>query len=161
MKRFAKKVDGWNLIATPYYRWKMKNKRFLKCRNQAILSSSLDLNNVNTKPLRLQRCIHSSKRKQNKIRGQWADANLRSQEGQITVFIFQNYALFLDFLAETNKTELDNKNELDFGMVMHGLLEYGENYSKTSRSLYQYGRDERNANITNSRSIQSEIMYQL
>ena len=44
---------------------------------------------------------------------------------------------------------------------MHGLLEYGENYSKTSRSLYQYGRDERNANTTNSRSIQSEIMYQL
>ena len=36
-------------------------------------------------------------------------------------------------------------------MPMYNLIEYRDNYSKTSESLYQFCRDETNDNITDSR----------
>ena len=38
-------------------------------------------------------------------------------------------------------------------MPMYNLIEYNENYSKTSRSLWQYYRYEASANITDSESF--------
>ena len=36
---------------------------------------------------------------------------------------------------------------------MYNLIEYSNNYSKTSGSLWQYYRDEPNYNIANSKSL--------
>ena len=38
-------------------------------------------------------------------------------------------------------------------MPMYNLIEYSDNYSKTSGSLWQYDRDDPNDNITESQSI--------
>ena len=38
-------------------------------------------------------------------------------------------------------------------MSMHNLVEYSNNYSKTSGSLWPYYRDETNDNIENSESF--------
>ena len=38
-------------------------------------------------------------------------------------------------------------------MLMYNLIEYSNNYSKTSGSLWQYYRDEPNDNITQSESF--------
>ena len=38
-------------------------------------------------------------------------------------------------------------------MAMYNLIEYGDNYSKTSGSLWQYQRDDSNNNITQSESF--------
>ena len=38
-------------------------------------------------------------------------------------------------------------------MPMYNFIEYNDNYSKTSRSLWQYYRDEPNNNITESESL--------
>ena len=40
---------------------------------------------------------------------------------------------------------------------MYNLIEYRDNYSKTSGSLWQYYRDETNNNITESESFKSKI----
>ena len=40
---------------------------------------------------------------------------------------------------------------------MYNFIEYNDNYSKTSRSLWQYYRDEPNNNITESESLKSKI----
>ena len=42
-------------------------------------------------------------------------------------------------------------------MPMCNLIEYSDNYAKTSGSLWQYCRDEPNDNLTNSESLKSKI----
>ena len=42
-------------------------------------------------------------------------------------------------------------------MSMYNLIEYSDNYSKTSASLWQYYRDDPNDNITQSESFKSKI----
>ena len=60
-----------------------------------MLSSSLDLNNVNIKPLILQGFIPVKENK--KIPGQGADANARALEGQIKGIYFQKICSFRRF----------------------------------------------------------------
>ena len=42
-------------------------------------------------------------------------------------------------------------------MSMNNLIEYSDNYSKTSGSLWQYFRDEPNVNLADSESFKSKI----
>ena len=42
-------------------------------------------------------------------------------------------------------------------MPMHNLIQYSDNYSKTSGSLWQYCRNEPNNNLTDSESFKSKI----
>ena len=42
-------------------------------------------------------------------------------------------------------------------MPTYNLIEYSDNYAKTSGSLWQYCRDELNDNLTNSESYKSKI----
>ena len=41
-------------------------------------------------------------------------------------------------------------------MPMYNLIEYSDNYSKTSGSLWQYYKDDPNDNMTQSESIKSK-----
>ena len=40
---------------------------------------------------------------------------------------------------------------------MYNLIEYSDNYSKTSRSLWQYYKDDPNDNLANSKSFKSKV----
>ena len=42
-------------------------------------------------------------------------------------------------------------------MSMYNLIEYSDNYSKTSGSLWQYYKDEPNDNLANSESFKSKV----
>ena len=42
-------------------------------------------------------------------------------------------------------------------MPMYNLIEYSDNYSKTSESLWQYYKDEPNDNISDSKSFKSKV----
>ena len=42
-------------------------------------------------------------------------------------------------------------------MPMYNLIEYSDNFSKKSGSLWQYFKDEPNDNLTDSESLKSEI----
>ena len=42
-------------------------------------------------------------------------------------------------------------------MTMYNLVEYSDNYSKISGSLWQYYQDEPNDNLTDSESFESKI----
>ena len=41
-------------------------------------------------------------------------------------------------------------------MPLHNLLEYSDNYAKTSGTLWQYYRDEPNENLADSESFKSK-----
>ena len=55
--------------------------------------------------------------------------------------IFKNCALFTDCINKINSTQIGNAKYIYIVMPMCKLMEYSDNYSKTSGSLWQYCRD--------------------
>ena len=51
--------------------------------------------------------------------------------------MFKNCALFTNCISEINNTQGDNAEDIDIVMPMYNLVEYNNNYSQTSRSLWQ------------------------
>ena len=54
---------------------------------------------------------------------------------------FKNCAPFTKFISRINNTDIDTARDIDNVMPMYNLIEYSDNYSKTSRSLWQYYKD--------------------
>ena len=50
--------------------------------------------------------------------------------------IIKNCAPFTNCKSEMNNTQIDNATDMDIVMPMYKLIEYSDNYSKTSRSLW-------------------------
>ena len=55
--------------------------------------------------------------------------------------IFKNCAPFTNCISKINDTQIDNAEYIDIVMLMYNLIEYSDNYSKTSRSLQQYCKE--------------------
>ena len=66
---------------------------------------------------------------------------------------FKNCALFTKCISRINSKDIDNAQDIDIVMPMYNLIEYSDNYSKTSGSLWQYYKDDPNDNITQSESF--------
>ena len=70
--------------------------------------------------------------------------------------IFTSYHPFTDCISEINNIQIENAKDVDV-MPMNNLIEYSNNYSKTSGSLWQYYRDDPNDNIVNSESLRFKV----
>ena len=55
--------------------------------------------------------------------------------------IFKNCAPFANCISEINNTQIDNAKDIDIVMSMYNLIEYSDNYAKTTGSLWQYCKD--------------------
>ena len=55
--------------------------------------------------------------------------------------IFKDCRPFITCKSEINNTEIDNAKDIDILMPMYNLIEYSDNYSKTSGSLWKYYKD--------------------
>ena len=55
--------------------------------------------------------------------------------------IFTNCAPFTNCISEINNTQIDNTKDIDIVMPMYNLIEYSDNYAKTTGSLWQYCKD--------------------
>ena len=55
--------------------------------------------------------------------------------------IFKNCAPFTNCISKINNTQIGNAEYIDIVMPTYKLIEYGDNYSKTSGSLWQYCKD--------------------
>ena len=62
---------------------------------------------------------------------------------------FKNCAPFTKCISRINNTDIDNAHGIDIVMPMYNLIEYSDNYSKTSGSLWQYCKDDPNDNLAN------------
>ena len=62
--------------------------------------------------------------------------------------IFKNCAPFTNCISEINNTQIDNAKDMNIVMPMYNLIEYSDNYAKTTGSLWEYCKDvpARNAN---------------
>ena len=55
--------------------------------------------------------------------------------------IFKNCAPFTNCISEINNTQIDNAEDIDIVKPMYNLIEYSDNYAKTTGSLWQYCKD--------------------
>ena len=50
----------------------------------------------------------------------------------------KNCTPFIDWMSKINNTQVDNTKDINVVILMYKLIEYGDNYSKTLGSLWQY-----------------------
>ena len=55
--------------------------------------------------------------------------------------IFKHCAPFTNCISEINNTQIDNAKYIDILMSMYNLIEYSDNYSKTSGNPWQYCKE--------------------
>ena len=69
-----------------------------------------------------------------------ADDAAKPADERNKVVIFKNCAPFTVCISEINNTQIGNAKDIVVAMPMYNLIEYSDNYSKTSRRLWQYYR---------------------
>ena len=88
-----------------------------------------------------------------------ADANNTNKKG-----IFKNCPSFTDCISKVNNTQADNAKYIDIAIPMYNLIEYSDNYSKTSGNLWKSCKDipalNNNANATDSFNFKTKISGQ-
>ena len=92
------------------------------------------------------------------IAGAVNDAAARQADERDKGVIFKNCAPFINCISEINNTQIDNAKDIDIVMPMYNLIEYSDNYAKTTESLWQYFRDEPvdDNDIEDSKSFKSK-----
>ena len=91
------------------------------------------------------------------ITGAGDEAAARQAHERDEGVIFKNCASFIKCISKINDTEIDNAQDIDIAMPSFNLIEYSENYSKTSESLWQYYKDEPNYNLVDSELFKSKV----
>ena len=84
------------------------------------------------------------------------DATKRADERDKGV-TFKNCAPFTKCISRINNTDIDNGQDIDIAMAIYNLIEYGDNYSKSYGSLWQYYKDGPNDNIADSEPFKSKV----
>ena len=70
---------------------------------------------------------------------------------------FKNCAPFTKCISRINNTDIDNAQNTDIVMPMYNLIEYSDNYSRTSGSFWQYYKDDPDNNLENSESFKFKL----
>ena len=86
--------------------------------------------------------------------------------------VFKNCAFFTSYISKINNTQIDKAEYIDIVIPMYNLIEYRDNYSKTSGSLWKYCKeipavnndgnivDSNRANATDSFNFKTKITGQ-
>ena len=69
-------------------------------------------------------------------------AAARAAANNIKNIIIKNCTRFTNCTSKINNTQIDDAKDIDIVMPMYNLIEYTDNYFKTSGSLWHYYRDE-------------------
>ena len=91
------------------------------------------------------------------IAGAGADGAARRADERDKGVTFKNWAPFTKCISRINNTDIDNAQDIDIVMPMYNLIEYSDNYSKTSGSLWQYYKDDPNDNMADSESFKYKV----
>ena len=91
------------------------------------------------------------------ITGAGDDAAAKQADERDKGVTFKNCAPFTKCISRINNTNIDNAHDIDIVMPMYNLIEYSDNYSKTSGSLFQYFKDIPNDNLARSESFKYKV----
>ena len=67
------------------------------------------------------------------------NVTVNNQQLQVLIKIIQ--IAYTNCMSQINNTQIDNAKDTDIVMSMYNLIEYSDNYSKTSGSVWQYCKD--------------------
>ena len=90
------------------------------------------------------------------ITGEGDDTAAKQADERDKGVAFKNCAPFTNCISEINSIQVDDAKDIDIVMPMYNLIEYSDNYARTSGSLWQYYRDEPNDNLADSESFKSK-----
>ena len=76
-----------------------------------------------------------------------------------TKVAFKNCARFTKCITEINEIFVDDAKHTDITMPMYNLIDYSDNYSDTSGSLWNFKRDEITGNINLTKNNSSSFKY--
>ena len=93
------------------------------------------------------------------VAGQGANVAVIATDRNDKEVVFKNCAPFIKCIRKINNAEVDNVEDLDFLIPIYNLLEYSENYAKTSASLWQYCSGEPDDIIGDSKSFKLFFFY--
>ena len=85
------------------------------------------------------------------------DAAARQEDERNKGVTFKNCAPFTKCISRINDTDIDTAQDIDIVMPVYNLIQYSDNYSKTSGSLWQCYKDEPNDNLADSESFKSKV----
>ena len=91
------------------------------------------------------------------ITGHGDDDAARQADERDKGVIFKDCAPFTKCISRINGTYVDNSQDVDIVIPMYNLIEYSDNYSKASGTLWQYYKDDLNDNLVQSESFKSKI----
>ena len=91
------------------------------------------------------------------ISGEENDTAARQADERNKGVTFKNCAPFTKCISIINNKDINTAQDIDILKPMYNLIEYSDNYSKTSGSLWQYHKDEPNENLANSKSFKSKV----
>ena len=91
------------------------------------------------------------------ITGEGADDAAERADERDKGVTFKNCPPFTKCISRINNTNIDNAHDFDIVMPMYNLIEYSDNYSKISGSLWKYYKDDPNYNLTDSESFKSKV----
>ena len=74
------------------------------------------------------------------ITGVEANAAARNADTRNMQVTFKNCALLTNCISEISSTQIDSGKDLDVVMQMFNVIEYSNNYAKTTGSLRQYDK---------------------
>ena len=86
-----------------------------------------------------------------------ADVDGRQVNERNKVATYKKCEPFTNCISSKKNTQVNNAKYLDGVMPMYNLIEYSDNYSKTSGSLWQYYRDELYNTLTYFESFKTKI----
>ena len=72
---------------------------------------------------------------------------------QDTGIAFKNCSVFTSCTTHLNDEYIETVENIDIVINMYNFIEYSDNYSETSGSLWQYKRDEQNMNNNNIANV--------
>ena len=73
--------------------------------------------------------------------------------------IFKNSAPFTVCTTQINNTQIEDAKDFEVVILMYDLIEYSNNYSVTTASLWQYHKDEAKSLITYSSSFKCKSRF--
>ena len=85
------------------------------------------------------------------------DDNARQNDERDQGVTLENCAPLIKCINRINNTEIGNAKDIDIVIPMYNLIEYSDNYSKTSRTLFQYFKDDPNNNLADSESFKYKV----
>ena len=84
----------------------------------------------------------------------WAARQADERDKGVT---FKNCAPFTKYISRINNTDIDTAQDIDIVMPMYNLIEYSNNYPKTSGSLWHNYKDEPIDDMADSKSFKSKV----